>query len=93
MVPLAVLLEPFSECFLAGLVFSWSCLYFFSWNMLVVFLYHVLVWFVLDYMLFRQLEVSLRTVSISDVFCSRCCLVLDSLGVCCSCIFDSACRV
>lgn len=56
MVPAAVMLEPFSECFLSGLVFSWSCLYFFHWNMLVVFLYHVLVWFVLDYVLFRQLE-------------------------------------
>nr|CAB3267497.1 ceramide glucosyltransferase [Phallusia mammillata] len=56
MVPMAVILEPFSECFLSGLVFSWSCLHFFRWNMLVVFLYHVLVWFVLDYILFRQLE-------------------------------------
>jgi len=56
MVPWAVLLEPFSECFFSGLVFSWACLYFFGWNMLVVFLYHVLVWFALDYILFRMLE-------------------------------------
>ncbi|CAK8680821.1 unnamed protein product [Clavelina lepadiformis] len=56
MVPLAVILEPFSECFLCGLVFSWSCLHYFSWNMLVVFLYHVLVWFLFDHLLFRQLE-------------------------------------
>uniref|UniRef100_H2YPF1 ceramide glucosyltransferase n=1 Tax=Ciona savignyi TaxID=51511 RepID=H2YPF1_CIOSA len=56
MVPFAVILEPFSECFLSGLLFSWSCLHFFKWNMLVVFLYHVLAWFILDYILFRQLE-------------------------------------
>lgn len=56
MVPWTVFLEPFSECFLSGLMFAWGCLYFFRWNMLVVFLYHVLVWFALDYVLFRQLE-------------------------------------
>lgn len=56
MVPFAVILEPFSECFLAGLFLAMSCTHFFGWNMLVVFLYHVLGWFIADYMFFRALE-------------------------------------
>lgn len=56
MVPFAVLLEPVSECFLAGLFLAISLHHFLGWNMLVVFLYHVLGWFIADYMFFRSLE-------------------------------------
>ena len=57
MIPGTVALEPFSECFVAGLILSWSCMHFFHWNMLVVFLCHTLIWFIRDCLLYRSLEV------------------------------------
>lgn len=51
-------LEPFQECFLLGIMSSWTVNYLFGWNSLVFFLIHVLCWFLSDYTLLKITQVS-----------------------------------
>lgn len=44
-------LEPMQECFMLGLVSSWTVNYLFGWNSLVFFLIHILGWFLCDYII------------------------------------------
>ena len=61
MIPHTVVLEPFTECFVASLLLSWSCAHFFGWNVLLVLGSRVLLWFFFDYILYSCLEVSSRS--------------------------------
>lgn len=49
LVPLTIVLEPVSECFLLGAIVSWAVSVIFHWSPLAFFFVHVLVWFLLDY--------------------------------------------
>ena len=50
-------LEPFQECFMLGIMSSWTVNYLFGWNSLVFFLIHVLCWFLSDYTLLKITQV------------------------------------
>lgn len=56
MVPLTILLEPFSECMVLGTLSSWAVFYLFRWDPLSFFLVHVLVWFLMDWTLLHIVQ-------------------------------------
>lgn len=60
MIPFHAMMEPLSESLLSSVFFSWSCEQFFTCNIFLVFIYRVLLWFLLDYILFRLIEVSVE---------------------------------
>lgn len=55
-VPTLIFLEPISECFLQGVLISWSIEYLFGVSSMAFFLLHVLVWFLVDYTLLRTCQ-------------------------------------
>ena len=51
MLPLTIILEPLSECFVLGACASWAASVLFDWDSFVFYLIHILLWFMLDWTL------------------------------------------
>uniref|UniRef100_A0A8C4WYP5 ceramide glucosyltransferase n=1 Tax=Eptatretus burgeri TaxID=7764 RepID=A0A8C4WYP5_EPTBU len=56
MVPATIVCEPVSECFVSGLLVSWSAHYFFQWDIVLAFLCYVFAWFLLDFIKLRLVQ-------------------------------------
>uniref|UniRef100_UPI00358E3F41 ceramide glucosyltransferase isoform X3 n=1 Tax=Myxine glutinosa TaxID=7769 RepID=UPI00358E3F41 len=56
MVPATIVCEPVSECFVSGLLVSWSAHYFFQWDLVLAFLCYVFAWFLLDFIKLRLVQ-------------------------------------
>ena len=57
MIPSLIVLEPFGECLLIGVVMSWSVSAVYSVDMILLFITHCLLWFIGDYILVGTVEV------------------------------------
>ncbi|XP_056146890.1 ceramide glucosyltransferase isoform X2 [Lampris incognitus] len=52
----ATIVEPISECFVAGLIISWAAHHLFRWDIMVFFMCHCLAWFIADYIQLRGIQ-------------------------------------
>ncbi|XP_066299493.1 ceramide glucosyltransferase-like [Branchiostoma lanceolatum] len=56
MIPFLAMWEPFTECFLLGLICSWAFNHLFLWDPVTYFIFHVTAWMISDYLQFRTCQ-------------------------------------
>lgn len=56
MIPLVIIFEPLSECFVIGILAAWASSVLFQWDYTTFYLTHILIWFLCDWILITTVQ-------------------------------------